>query len=258
MYPGPGMAAFTGTADIPARRARVKATGQAPWFARGRRLVMADCSASRPPDRGKPIAVSDKERAPVAWDVPLGKGHLLLFAGKPVMPESKGFLEDILKHRRVKRQFELVSQDKNDYYPPEALKFVDDKGNALLLVMRGTRWNNWRQIKAKAQNVEPTFDGLAKVFPRRDVHVTYYPASLGTYRVDRWQNGRWAAVGTFTGESLAGPSLKVHVAPAELAALRFSILSRASATPRRHARGELDTSVKVPGLRVRYIGNTIE
>ena len=221
LYPGPGMAVFTGRADRPAQRKRVAATGRTPHFSKGRRLVLLGCCAFEAPAGGVPIAASDEDRVPVAWDLSLGKGHLLLFAGKPVMPESRGFLEDILRHLGVRRQFELISEEENDYYPPEALKFVDNKDGALLLIMRGTRWNNWRQLKAKAGNAEPTFDGLAEVFPRRDVQVTYYPASPGTYQVARWHDGQWTAVGTFAGEKLTGPDLKVHVAPAELGVLRF-------------------------------------
>ena len=222
VYPGPGMPEFTHPLEEPAQLGRAAATGRAPWLSEGRRLVLENCHAFAPPRAAAAIAVSDGDAAPVAWDVPMGKGHLLLFSGKPLMPGSKGFLGDILSHLGIARHFELASEDKDDRYPPEALHFVDDNGSTLLLVLRGTRWNNFRRLKAKAAGEEPTFDGLAKVFPRRDVHVTFYPRTPGTYDVDRWKDGRWTRIAAFSGAKLAGPNLKVHVAPAELRVLRFT------------------------------------
>ena len=222
MFPGPGMAAVTGTAEVPPRLGRVAAVGKAPWLADGRRLVLDECHRFGAPVDGVAIATSEQDNTPLAWHVPEGKGHLLLFAGKPIMPDSKGFLTDILAHVGVRRRFDLVSAEPNDYYPPAALEFIDGKGRALLLVIRGTRWNNWRHLKAKAPATDPTFAGLATVFPRRDVHVTYVPDSPGPYRIERWHGDGWSIVATLTGDRLADRDLKVHVAPAELGILRFT------------------------------------
>lgn len=222
MAPGPGMASMTGTtAAVPSRR-RVAGIGMPPWFAEGRRLVLTDCGQFPPPAGGQPIVVEEGATTALGWDVATGGGHLLMLAGTPAMPESKGFLEDILRCLSVRRHVELVSGDPADRYPPEALELTDGEGNALLLIVRGTRWNNWRQLKEAAGGAEPTMDGLASAFPRRDVHVTYFPAQAGTYRVDRWDAGSWSSLGTFAGAALRGEQLKVHVAPAELSALRFT------------------------------------
>lgn len=221
MYPGPGMSAVTGTQTPPAEHGRVAATGRLPWFTDGRRLVLDECHAFEPLSGSTVMVVSEEHNTPLAWDVPLGQGHLLLFAGKPLMPESKGFLEDILRRLGINRRFDLVSEEPNDYYPPEALEFVDGAGDVLLLVMRGTRWNNWRKLKAKAPAADPTFDGLATVFPRKEVRVTYYPQRHGPYVVDKWRDGEWVSMGHFSSVELRAGKAKLLLAPAELGALRF-------------------------------------
>lgn len=185
---------------------RTDAVGRAPWFEAGRRLVIQDRLDVKL--QGQPLAAT-ADGSPVAWDVSLGKGHLLVFAGPPNLADSRGLIDDLLNHLGSPRRFQLTSADPKESYPPEGLEFVDAGGDAYLWFHRAVRWNHHRQLISSAAKAAPTWDGYASVHPRVKVTAEWWPRQPGSYEVSRWDDGTWTSLGTMQGETITAPGLEL-------------------------------------------------